>query len=41
VFDIPFVVSGSTWLTALSMSKGYRTANGRCVSGLLRPHRIL
>ena len=22
------MVSGSTWLTALSMSKGYRTTNG-------------
>jgi hypothetical protein len=29
--DIPFVVSGSTWLTALSVSKGYRTINGKLI----------
>jgi len=28
-FDFPFVVSGSTWITALSTSKGYRTMNGK------------
>jgi len=29
LFSPPFVVSGSTWLTALSTSKGYRTMNGK------------
>jgi hypothetical protein len=28
----PFVVSGSTLLTALSRSKGYRTMNGKRIS---------
>jgi hypothetical protein len=28
MLDIPFMVSGSTLLTALSTSKGYRTMNG-------------
>jgi hypothetical protein len=41
VFDIPFAVSGSILLTALSRSKGYRTMNGMQTGDLLRRHQYI